>query len=386
MSSKDLGRLFGGILLAGCLAATSNAQDAEGFEADAEDSGEAMPVAKPQIGPAEIAPHWSKYDYPESVPEGAPYHIIVKGDTLWDLAGAYLGTPYLWPEIWDQNKYISDGHWIYPGDPLILPPELAVVADSAGEPGPIGTEEGEEGSEHAMEGEEGSRLFPVTEETTMFCAGRIAPRPESKDVRITGSEHGSVKYSFSDRDLVYISQGSNQGIAAGDVFVTQRERYDVRHPATGDKMGKKISTTGRVRVILVHEDTATAVVESACQDVEAGDYLTPYVKPTVPLAEAVEIPEPLTPPSGKATGYVVDLDQELGMAGAGHLVSIDMGSDTGLAPGNRLLAYRHVYEDDPTTRRVLGELAVLTVRESTSIAKVMYSADAIYAGDQVEIR
>ena len=73
------------------------------------------------VGPASIPKHWSKYKYPETIPDGATYYIIVKGDTLWDLAGKYLGNPYLWPQIWDQNRYITDAHWIYPGDPLIMP-------------------------------------------------------------------------------------------------------------------------------------------------------------------------------------------------------------------------------------------------------------------------
>ena len=114
MSSTSLVRLCCGVLLAGCLAVTSSAQEGP------EEEAEAMPVAEPQMGPATIAPHWSKYEYPESVPEGTPYHIIEKGDTLWDLAASYLGDPYLWPQIWERNPYIRDSHWIYPGDPVAI--------------------------------------------------------------------------------------------------------------------------------------------------------------------------------------------------------------------------------------------------------------------------
>src|SRR5439155_392605 len=73
---------------------------------------------------------------PETIPDGATYYIIVRGDTLWDLAGKYLGNPYLWPQIWDQNRYITDAHWIYPGDPLIMP-KVALVSERAGEAGGI---------------------------------------------------------------------------------------------------------------------------------------------------------------------------------------------------------------------------------------------------------
>ena len=65
-----------------------------------------------------VGDHWTPYDppSPESFPEGSTVHIIVPGDTLWALADHYLNDPYLWPQIWDVNQYITDSHWIYPGD------------------------------------------------------------------------------------------------------------------------------------------------------------------------------------------------------------------------------------------------------------------------------
>ena len=92
------------------------------------------PARELQTGPATIPAHWSRYKYPESIPEGATYYIIKRGDTLWDLSGKFLGNPFLWPQIWDQNRYITDAHWIYPGDPLILP-KVSLVTEGAGDGG-----------------------------------------------------------------------------------------------------------------------------------------------------------------------------------------------------------------------------------------------------------
>ena len=42
-------------------------------------------------------------------------HIVVKGDTLWDIARKYLGDPFKYDELARLSR-IKDPHWIYPND------------------------------------------------------------------------------------------------------------------------------------------------------------------------------------------------------------------------------------------------------------------------------
>lgn len=337
-----------------------------------------------KAGPATVAPHWSRYKYPEAIPEGVSYYVIVRGDTLWDLAGRFLGNPYLWPQIWDRNRYISDAHWIYPGDPLLFP-KVSLVTERAGEGEMPGEGPGEVPG--VVPGAApGEVLYPAIEEMALQCAHYVIPGGEDTSLHIIGTEHGATKVAFSERDILYLSKGSNAGVKPGDLFTLHHPSYDVKHPDSGKTIGHKVETTGWARVILVDEKSSTVVVEQACADVHLGDYAKPFEKVSIPLILRRPPPDRMTPPSGKAQGSVVDIADDTTAAAAGQLVSINLGTTDGLTPGSRLTVFKIMYPTVPTPRNVIGELAVVAVRDKTATARVIYSADAILNGDRVELQ
>ena len=346
-----------------------------------------------QTGPATIAPHWTKNtSFPTTIPEGAAYYIVVRGDTLWDIAGRYLKNAYLWPQIWDQNKYVTDAHWIYPGDPLLLP-KLAVVAEGAGQApapgGPEGVEEeGPVGGPEAGEAGAGAAaaLGPVTEELSLQCAHYVLQDKEDDSLHLLGSEHGGDKVGLSERDIVYLNKGANAGVKAGDLYTLHHVAYTVRHPISGKKIGTKIETTGWVKVILVQDDTSCAVIEQSCNDIHAGDYLKPFEKVNVPMVVRRAPAECCEPANGKIARHVVDLQDDATIAGQGQFVTIDAGTDDGVAPGNVFAVYRIIYPSVPSPRDAVGEATIVSVREKTATAKLTYSRKEVMVGDEVELR
>ena len=350
-------------------------------------SAQQSPDQIPQGGEIVIPPHWSPYQAPNSYPEGTRLHIIVRGDTLWDLSNTYFQNPFLWPQLWDANRYITDPHWIYPGDPLVIP-DLDVLRAADEEPGaggPGGEEDGEEmGADAAgtgLGGPTGPSLFPVFEEDGIQCAAFITD-PEDEGFRIFESEREfAVKVMASPGDIVYVNRGRNDGIQAGDEFYT-RER--VRRVGGH---GWLINTTGWLRILAVQDEAATAVITQACRDILNGAYMVPFEPIPVPLVPYMEPVDRFTPETGRDRGTIIATLAdviELGAVGQGQLVSIDVGQEEGVIPGSMFTVFRYNHSNAP--RRVLGELAVLTVHPRTSTAKVTLSYDFMELGDLVEAK
>jgi hypothetical protein len=343
---------------------------------------DAAPATGLMMGPATIAPHWSKYEYPQTIAEGAGYYVIAKGDTLWDLSRRFLNSPYLWPQIWDQNRYIKDAHWIYPGDPLTIPC-VQLVSQVAGAVAP--------GAEPGLDGGTGGAvsqdvLYPAIEEQALLCADFVTETPDDQTLFIIGNEQGNSQIAFSDRDILYLSKGSAAGVKPGDLYTIRHEVYDVRHPDTRRPIGRKVETAGIVRVLLVQDASSTAIVEQSCRDIHTGDYMVPYERPSVPLIVKRAPADRLTPPTGKMNGAVIDMADDRMIAGEGTILTLNLGTRNGITPGNILTVYRVMYPSVPSSRVIVGEVAVVAVREKTATARVTYSADAILAGDRVELR
>jgi hypothetical protein len=138
-------------------------------------------------------------------------------------------------------------------------------------------------------------------------------------------------------DIVYLNQGRTQGIQAGADYVVVRPNHKVVHPATKETVGTFTQRMGHVRVLCAQENTATAVVVSACEDIRPGDELLPWKELQSPMMDHVPPVDRCSEPSGLAQGWVIDGGpDQLVAVGGGNLVSTDLGPEDGIRPGSLL--------------------------------------------------
>jgi hypothetical protein len=338
-----------------------------------------------------VGDHWTPWDPPEAGPDA---YIIQKGDTLWDLSERWLGDPFLWPQVWDENRYILDSHWIYPGDPLVIPGRPTVVPEEGPPPAeetppqeqPVdpgyGRQVQEEQPPPAQElPPRLAPLVPIANEGDLYCSGYIDPEPTTSELVIAGRE--TERVNVAEGDVVYLNHGTDLGIKPGDEFAILRQTDSVNHPATNQALGTFVQRMGRVRVLFAQERRATAVIELSCQDITDGDELVAWAEISAPLRRDMpEFERFNSEPSGGATGQIVLLSPYLNDVGQGNIVYTDLGAASGVQPGDAVTIFR---DNGDLPRINLGQAVILTVEPTTSTAKITLSVKESGLGDRVEV-
>jgi hypothetical protein len=347
-----------------------------------------------QFGPFEVAPHWSRYDYPKSIPEGKAYHIVVKGDTLWDISGKYLGNPYLWPQIWEANSYVTKARLIYPGDPIFLPTvqmASSAAAATTTEETTTSTSKAEEplGTPEWLDMD---ALISVTSTDVVRYAGYISASIEDESLKIKSMEleNGTPIESANagTRQFIFLDRGASAGLKAGDLYSVHRRSRVIKHPVTGKKVGYRIDTTGVARILLVGEGSARAVVESSGREIVPGDYLRPLIEVENPMIKRRVVVEggDMSMDGGRSTGYVVDIDDDAITSYTGVTVGVDLGTGGGLSVGKVITLFRQGEKNDPVTKRALGAAVIVAVRENFSVARMVYTREEVVVGDRVIVQ
>jgi len=335
--------------------------------------------------------HWTPYDPPSEFPEGSTIHVVVKGDTLWDLAGQYLQDPYLWPQVWERNPYITDSHWIYPGDSIVM--DLAVEEPEI----PTPVEEGEAVEEldeaetegvapEAMEPVDMRLPYPLGTSADVYCFARLFTDESVFSLRIGSAEQMQYQGHFTEGNIVYLDGGSDQGVQAGDrFFIFHPEDREVFHPVSKAQMGRLYDQVGQLKVLCAQENSSIARIGLACDHVSIGDTLLPFRPIPVPLILKPERTDNCDAPSGNPTGYIIFIKDELVGAGEGVPVIIDLSEAEGAYPGQ----FAAIFRDNPVEgmpRLIVGELGILTVEDGYSTAVLTYGWAPIEVGDRVELK
>ncbi len=283
--------------------------------------------------------HWTPYEPPANA-TGPDWYVIQKGDTLSQLAQQKLGTWMLWPQIWDQNSYIKDAHWIYPGDPLLITRPQVVSEATPLEPETLPEAQPAPPSDTGMAIEAEAPQPPINF-SDVYCSGFITQNFKMPHLTILSSQRAETA-GWAKGDVVYLNEGKAEGHQPGDKLMVLRVGQTVSHPVTGKAIGTYVKRTGAVKVLAVQEHTCIAEIVESCDEIYMGNVLVPWTPIPIPwdVKRSPSLPLQLED-THKATGRVVWSEYRLEVTGEANLLYIDLGSKAQLIPGDKLWIFRY---------------------------------------------
>jgi hypothetical protein len=186
--------------------------------------------------------------------------------------------------------------------------------------------------------------------------------------------HAADGHLVATNGMLVVKRLPDDGLAVGRRYVTQRHHSDLRGFGAADEGYGDLRVTGWVTVQAIDDVNALAEVDFACDSIEVGDMLEPYVELTLPSAAAPIEPPDFTDRANVLTG----VDSRI-MFADGDVMSIERGTLHGVVPGARYALYRDFHNGMPLVH--VGEGVVLETAEQTSKVAITSLLDPIQPGD-----
>ncbi len=327
--------------------------------------------------------------------EKTPY-TIRKGDTLWDISEGHLKNPFLWPHIWERNRYIKNPDLIYPGRLLIMPYGIFLEAPA---PSPASASQAASSTPapppaplepvappvplslpslsvpQSVAPEAKASMAPASPSTIsqsgrmtltalIDMSGYVADSIESSGV-ITGSPEEKVLFADGDNVTLRLKDHA----VVGDRFTVFQPPAPVSHPKTGKRVGMLFIPVGEIEITGVQgRDAAGRIIKSYTYSSQ-GDQIQPY-KPSAPPVETEKAVPDLS-------GYIIESYEGKMLNAEYSIVYLDRGAWDGVIPGTTFYVIGEERHD------VVGELKVISIQATTSTALVTKSVEPFGRGSNI---
>jgi hypothetical protein len=299
---------------------------------------------------------------------------VVKGDTLWGIAGKFLQEPWRWPEVWRLNtSQIKNPHRIYPGDLILL--------DFSN-----GTPRLRLGKQLRPE----VRIEPIPREVPSIPVHLIEP---FISLPLVVEENG-----LADAPQVIGMEASRVVLGNGDdIFVLgikedhprwhiYRPDAPVKDPVNGKVLAYEARYLGTAQVKTPGEVTILKILTTK-EEIQKGDLLVPASEPNL---------EPYVPHEAgpDVMGHIVSVYGAVQSGAKDSVVMIDRGAKDGIERGHVLSIHSRrttTYKDHKTGKTETRELPeerygiifVFRVFDHVSYALVMEAVHPLFIGDAV---
>lgn len=331
-----------------------------------------------------------QYDDPNYAPEVPDYHVVQRGDTLWDISGYYMRDPYLWPKVWSWNDHVTNAHWIFPGDRIRLYDPFGPRVDPRG-PSLRFTK----------------TKLPLGARRGPYLLNQVAyVDADQFDTAMTIVGGGDAKVMMATLDTVYMEYNQSNPPVPGERLVVYSPQEKVYDPEGKKVVGWLVQVASDVEIETLARKTVEGTLHNAVNPVERGYKVGPLtrrfrrVDPVEADKSAVGQVIATLNDTGPIPYQTKKRRKQIGdyvLAGEEQFVIVNLGEANGVEVGNVLEVVRKGDEYTPKRvfnlpyeegwpRRVIGALLVVEVEDRTCLAVSIYSRKEFERGDHVELR
>lgn len=273
-------------------------------------------------------------------------YIVKKGDTLWDISGHFLKSPWRWPEIWASNKHVKNPHWIYPGDRLLL---CIINGRSV-----VGRDEGDGCAGIARRMNDDSalpvvRLQPQVRVEALNTAIPLVPLAAIehwlKRARIVSADSiASTPYVVGNKNNQVVTAAGQtvyvrgKGMEVGQSYAVYREgKPYISEEKPKVSLGTELSQVATGIVTAVNGDIATLELQKSYEgEVRAKDLVMPEIDQRLP-----DMFQPSLPDEVKAGARIVRVLDSISSTGKGGIIALNRGALDGAKAGQIFAIYQH---------------------------------------------
>ena len=310
-------------------------------------------------------------------------HLVVRGDTLWDISGKFLQHPWCWPQVWDMNReQIRNPHWIYPGQIVYF--DRINGRLRLGKPtGDMTTDKvsprirNEGLGQAAIPAIPSNVIEPFLSQPLIIEENALQGTP-----RIVATQEGHVFLGKNDKAYV---RGELKDDTSFQVF---RPGLPLKDPETGKIIGYEAAYLGSVKLVQADKSGGNSAhvftVVAAKEEMGVGDRLLPV--PPAPILNYVP-----HPPEQPVDARIVSIYGGVTHAGQNQIVTINRGQKDGIDIGTVLQLSRSgaviIDKTEGKKEKIklpdsdYGTLFVFRVFNNISYALIMQVSDSVQIGD-----
>lgn len=319
-----------------------------------------------------------------TLPGSPDVYVVQPGDTLWDISSTFLGNPYYWPKLWSINEYITNPHWIYPGNQIVFqmgtevePPQIDLQQPQSRDGYSVRALDFDESE---VECGPDVRFETLKAGQKYTVPGFLAHKDDVEVVGTVDKAHmlGSM---LSERDTLYLKVDDPDSFDCGDIVsIFRRTAKNVHHPnSRRTNFGDLYEVVADARVIHKNDDYVVATIRDSYSEVYRGD----LVGPPTPVQVVVDV----APPDGDMEAWVVArLAQNQYLSGDRETVFVDRGRGDGVRAGDAfyIVEQRDEFlsdkEDLDLPMAVIGRVVIVRVDEDYSTGVVVDASRRVRDG------